>query len=480
MNLKKTLILGLLLALASLYLSQVMLPGQKQQALEGMAFARIERATIDSLDISHYNEKDEKERFVLMQSLAPHPDEQAEGSKEPELVKTWSLPSIRGAILDKTALESYLNALLSITIEGPLKNEELYQDIGVYGLDKPRVTVVLNSSGKKTEVAFGKRNEYLGKRYVKVSGRDGVFLSEDSQFEAVNRGSADLRSKTPFSFSTSDVREFLLTSIQGRVRVTQPEVGAWRIESPERLSASKEDVEGLLASIAGAQVEEFIDGQFEERNRYGFGLPRANVIILFREGIEPKEVSLFLANAHQSGEAKPQMYMYSSTSETIFKLASDPSDRLVQGVDGLREKRIVDIPYGQIRSIVAGGAQGTGLTITTKGIEWEINGKQSDPVFVEQLLKDISALRAVDFPKNISDTIFDKPYLTLDLEPKSADFKAETVVIGDEYADDRGNVLRYAKNTRNDTIYGIRDIEAKRIVPHEEALIEQPKKTKTK
>ena len=165
--------------------------------------------------------------------------------------------------------------------------------------------------------------------------------------------------------------------------------------------------------------------------------------------------------------------MYSSTSETVFKLASNPSDSMVKTVDGLREKQVVKLPYGQIDRLVAGGAKGMGLVIAVKGIEWVVNDKKSDPVFVEQLLKDISGLRAVDFPKDIGRDVFKEPYLVLDLTPKSSDFVPESIVIGDLYSDSRGNALRYVKSSLSDTIYGIRDVEAKRIVPHEEALVEQ-------
>jgi hypothetical protein len=473
MTTKKTLVLALVLALVTLYITQVLVPSRQAKELETIALRSVARSDIDTVSISRYDQGAKEERFVLMQSLAPRPTKAKDSLEEkvPELVQTWSLPSIRGAILDKNALDTYLTALLEISIEGPLETEQLYRDISVYGLDKPQVTAIVDGNGQRTELAFGKKNEYLGKRYVKVSGRDGVFLVEESSFEQVNKGASDLRSKTPFTFSLSDVREFLATSIQGRIRVTQPEVGAWRIESPESLPASREDVEEMLNTIAQLKVKEFIDGSFEERNRYGFGLPRANVIILFRDGIEPQEVSFFLANASQGDSATSEMYMYSSSSETIFKLATDPSDKLVQTVDGLREKAIVAMPYDQMKGVIAGGEQGQGVTIAVKEIEWVVNDKPSDPVFVEQLLKDISGLRAVDFPLGVSGEVFQKPFLTLDIEPKSGDYQKVSLVVGDEYSDARGNALRYVKNSNNDTIFGIRDVEAKRIVPHEEALV---------
>lgn len=475
MNVKKTLVLGMILIAGTLYLTKILLPTRESQEQQGLALSRVDKKQIKNILVSRYNEQGGEERFVLKQSLAPKPLDPTETpvSDDSEMVETWSLPSIRGAVLDKIALKDFLNALTGLSVEGPLEKGALSKDISVYGLDKPRMTAIVDIDGKQTEIAFGKRNSYLAKRYVKISGRSGIFLSDEALFEAVNKGSSDLRSKKPFNFSVQDVREFLLTSIQGRIRVTQPEVGSWRIEAPEQLPASTQDVEAVLNAVTGVQVERFIDGEFEERNRYGFGMPRANLIILFRDGVEPHEVSFFLANANQSASGEPEMYMYSSTSETIFKLASDPSDSMVKTVDGLREKQVVKLPYSQIDRLVAGGAKGMGLVIAVKGIEWVVNDKKSDPVFVEQLLKDISGLRAVDFPKDIEGDVFKEPYLVLDLTPKSTDFGPESIVIGDLYSDSRGNALRYAKSSLSDTIYGIRDVEAKRIVPHEEALVER-------
>lgn len=475
MNAKKTLVLGIILIAGTLYLTRILLPNRESQEQQRLALSRADKKQITHIAVSRYNDQGEEERFILTQSLAPKPLGKSEtpNSDKPEMVGTWSLPSIRGAVLDKSALDSFLTALIGLSVEGPLTKEDLHKDISVYGLHKPRLTTIVDVDGKQIEIAFGKRNSYLGKRYVKISGRSGIFLSDEALFDSLNKGSSDLRSKKPFNFSAQDVREFLLTSIQGRIRVTQPEVGSWQIEAPERLPASAQDVEGLLKAVSEVQVEKFIDGEFEQRNRYGFGMPRANLIILFRDGVEPQEVSFFLANANQSASGEAEMYMYSSTSETVFKLATDPSDSLVQTVGGLREKQIVKLPYAQVERLVAGGTKGMGLVIAAKGIEWVVNDKRSDPVFVEQLLKDISGLRAVDFPENIVGDVFKEPYLVLDLVPKSSDFAPESIIVGDSYSDSRGNALRYVKSSLSDTIYGIRDVEAKRIVPHEEALIEQ-------
>ena len=244
MNVKKTLVLGMILIAGTLYLTKILLPTRESQEQQGLALSRVDKKQIKSIAVSRYNEQGEEERFVLAQSLAPKPLSSSETptSDDSEMVETWSLPSIRGAVLDKSALNEFLTGLVGLSVEGPLEKGAISTDISVYGLDKPRMTAIVDIDGKQTEIAFGKRNSYLAKRYVKVSGRSGIFLSDDAPFEALNKGSTDLRSKKPFNFSVQDVREFLLTSIQGRIRVTQPEVGSWRIEAPEQLPASTQDV----------------------------------------------------------------------------------------------------------------------------------------------------------------------------------------------------------------------------------------------
>jgi hypothetical protein len=485
MNTKKTLVLAAVLGLAVLYLTKVMMPQREHKAGEKMAFAKLQASDIGSIDIAQSAAGESSvKRYAVVREPAPEKAGAAKIDRAGEDTSQtgkpddgiWSLSGVRGALIDSGALERFVSGLRELTVEGPLDERDRYSDLSVYGLSKPELTTVVHErSGRDTEVAFGKLNQYLSKRYVKVSGRDGVFLADESSFDALNKGSSDLRSKTPFRFNSSDARAVLLTSSQGRIELQQTAVGEWKITHPAEYRASNEDVEALLSAIHEITVGEFIDGQYDNRQSYGFGFPRLSVIVQFREGIAPDQVSFSLANVNARGGGEQEMYFLSSNSDTIFKLAADPSAALVKRLDDLRYKRVVEMPHTSMQKVVSTAADGASVTIVAAGTGWTVNEKQGDPMFVDQLLRDIASLKAVRFPESVPEDAFGKPSVVLVISAKEADKAPVTITVGKEFTADTGEILRYVRSSASDTVFGIRDVEAKRIVPHEEALL--PAKT---
>jgi hypothetical protein len=459
MSTRKTAVLALILALSVLYLVKVVMPGRDRVAGERAMFAKLATADITRIDITRADQPDKKgERFTLDHSA------------------DWSLVGVRGAVLDKGAIDGMIAGLNALDLGEQLQDRDLGGDLSVYGVDKPDFTIVVSEkSGQQTEVAFGKRSEYLSARYLKVSGRPGVYMTPEQSFQAVAKSSADLRSKTPFNFNSQDARELELITALGRINLTQPKVGEWKIVSPGEFPASLEDVNSLMGAIQQISVAEFIDDPSLTAQSLGLSKPRATVRVELREGAIPAKINLDLWAAQSQGEGKPQtIYITSSETDTVFKLARDPSDLIVKDLTDLRDKDLVKLPVSSIASVVSGGSADTPVTIAVDGLSWKVNGKESDPVFVEQLLKDISALKAVDFPESVPADVFNEPFLTLAITKNDPEKSVLNLTIGREIDPKATDLTRYAKLSNTQTIFAIRDVEAKRVTPHEEALVAKP------
>jgi hypothetical protein len=423
-------------------------------------FAKLSADNVTRIDFTRADRPDKKgERFTLDHS------------------GDWSLVGVRGAILDKAAIDGFISGLNALNIGDQL--EDLGDDLSIYGVDKPELTIVVaEKGGAQTELAFGKRNEYLSTRYLKISGRPGVYMTEDQSFQSLAKGSGDLRSKTPFNFSSDDAREVELTSAQGKIVLNQPKVGEWRIAFPKDLPASLEDVSAFLSAIQQISVAEFIDDPSIQPQSLGLSSPRASIKVALREGATPANLNLELWAAQPSADGKPgAVYVRSQESDTTFKLARDPSSAIVKDLTALRDKDIVKLPVASIGSVVSAGSADSAVTIVVDGATWKVNGKESDPVFVEQLLKDIGSLKAVGFPESTPADAFDAPFLVLNITSNDPQKSVLTVTIGKEVDPKATDVSRYVKASNTSTIFEIRDVEAKRVTPHEEALIAKPTPT---
>lgn len=475
MNLKKTIVLAVILAGGVLYLRQVEMPHRELEAGQRMAFSKLKEAEISSLGITQRDA--EANGYELVRS-----ETKAAALTNPEdtsiRADQWSIVGLAGAVVDAAQLKALIDGLSNLSVEGPLEERDMDADLSVYGLDKPALTIVVQEGeDRRTEVAFGKKNEYLSKRYVKISGRAGIFLVDESSYSVLDKSRSDIRSKTPFGFSTADVREVRLASSQGGVRIVQPVVGEWKIVEPRELAGSTQAVSELLRAIQGVSVSEFIDGAQATRGEYGFGMPRIRIGITFRDGVEPKDVEYQLANKNAQSGAPEELYWVSSQSGTIFKLQNDPSKSLVKTVDDLRERRIVKLSTSEIERIVSSGEGITPVDVAIKGVAWSVNGQDSDPEFTEQLLGDIGSLQADEFPVSVPADAFSKPFLVLTITKSNPEKQVVTVTVGAETKGQNGAPMRFVRSSDSDTVYLIRDVEAKRIVPHEEVLL--PRKTPT-
>jgi hypothetical protein len=472
MNTRKTLALAVLLAALVLYLTKVSLPHRERVASERMAFSRLQVEDVTRIEVRRAaSAVSDAEIYAIARSGAP-----AGASGVADL--GWIIEGIRGARADSISMKEMVEGLQQLSVEGPLNDKDMYSDLAKYGLDKPVLTtIVQEKGGATTEVAFGKENQYLLKRYVKVSGRSGVFLVEGTAFAALNKGIGDIRSKTPFDFKDDDVRMFTLSTGEARIVVSQPVVGEWKIVEPINSKASSEDVQALLTAIRGLRAEDFLQSPANKRGDFGLNTPRVTVELTFPEGAAPARLVMMLSEPVKTDAGVPVVYASSSESDSIFKLPSDPIADLSKRVNDLRFKEVVAMPASVMEKIVSSGAADTSVTIASAGVSWTVNGKESDLAFVDQLLNDISALKAVAFPEAIPADAFTDPFLSLAITKKGDDKQLVTVTIGKEFKSEAGETLRYARSSASEVVFGVRDVEAKRVVPHEEALV--PAKTPT-
>jgi hypothetical protein len=476
MNTRKTLVLALVLAMSVLYLTKVLMPGREREASERKVFSDMSEDQIASIDVALRSSQGQLEKYTIVQNVTSGANKETQGKV------AWSLPAVRGALLDSNLVGDFVKGVKDLPVEDSLSERDLHADLSIYGLDKPVLTVVVHKGGGESiEVAFGKKNEYLSKRYAKVSGRSGVFLVPDALYSNLNKGSSDLRSKNPIQFNVTDVRQAVMISSEGRIKVAQPAVGQWKIEEPRALPASSDAVDALLHSVRGLTVSEFLEVGADTHSQYGFDKPKATFELKMRDGAEPAQITVSLAQRVSAAGGADEFFARVSGVASLFKLSADPSSSLIKKVNDLRERAIVSLTASNIETVVSAGSGITPTTIAASGLLWTVNGKESDPVFIEQYLQDLSSLKADDFADTPPADAFDSPFLQLTITTKGQEKESIILTVGKEFTkagvsgaggtNSDSETLRYAKSSKSETVYAVRDVEAKRLIPHEEALV---------
>jgi hypothetical protein len=455
MNFKKTLILAAVLVVAVVYLTKVSEPRRQAELAKAKLLSSLEIASIGSLDVSP---KDSPSYTVAKGAVTP------KGSFE------WTLSDLPTAKLDLPRVEGIVTTLKDLTFDGPISESELGNDFSIFGLDKPFLTLVVHrTDGKAQEVAFGKKNDFLMKRYAKVSGFGGLYMVDESRCSSLNQSRSEVRAKQPVSFDKADVREVVLESSLGKVTITQPAVGEWKVLDPEPRDGSTQDIERLFVDVQSLSADEFIDGGEARPADFGLAQPTVTMAIKLRDGLKESFVRVLVGEAPS---AKGTFFTYDGA-PSVFKVAPEKVIPLKKAAIDLRERKLLKMEGKDIERVVSSGSADAAVDIQSAAMDWTVNGKMSDPIFVEQLFHDISALSAVDFPKAVPADAFSHPFLTLTITKRKG-VGGETVVltVGKEVAGP-GGPARYVRVGESGEVALIRDVEAKRIVPHEGALVKR-------
>jgi hypothetical protein len=454
MNFKKTVLLAGVLVAAVLYLTKVSEPRRKAELEKDKLFAAVDVAQVSRLSES----PKEGAPYSIMSVGA--------GESSP----AWAFTDLPTVKLDDGAVRGVIETLKGLTFEGPLSDAEVGSDLASFGLTAPSLTLTLQfKDSSQKEVTFGKKFDYLNKRYAKVSGAPGLYLVDEASFQSLNKGRTDIRDKTPVSFNIADVREVILDSSLGRIVVTQPAVGEWKVLDSELRAGSKQDVELLLSNARDLTVEEFVDGGEARLSEFGLDKPTTTMAIKLRDGLKESSIRVLVGEAPNS---KGTFFTYDGA-PSVFKVAAEKAIPLRKGVIDLRDRKLLNVQAKDIEKLVSGGTASEPVEIQAAAMDWTVNGKMSDPVFVEELLTNVSNLTATDFPKSVPQDAFAQPFLVLTLTKKQGLGGETTVVtVGKETSTAQGPA-RYVRVGEQGEVALIRDVEAKRVIPHEEVLVQR-------
>jgi hypothetical protein len=387
-------------------------------------------------------------------------------------LKGWEISSLKGAPLDTTVVSAILTSLRGLKLGVAIEESALEKDFKVYGLDKPVLTLIIRPKlGEFTELAFGKKNDYLGQRYVKVSGRPGVYLVDDAAFITLNKSSVDVREKAPIKFADTDVRELTIQSSKGTAKVSQVAAGEWKIVEPAQFAASAEAVGDLLRSIKDLRASEFLDGQQGSLAQFGLDKPAVMLSLSFREGINPSPLVVKVGQVSDAKDpATKTIHFIYSGAPSVLRTLSDPFTALEVDKDTLRDRGVFKFGTSEVARLQVSGDQISTVELVADGIEWKVNGKEGDAVFVEDVLDNLTALKASEFPSGVADAGFDKPHLVFTITKKGDGKEVVVLTVGKQVQRPDGAAFYARVGDTGETVL-LKESVLRQVTPRFETLL---------
>lgn len=358
---------------------------------------------------------------------------------------------------DSSAINTMLSTLSGAKIDQFIADDA--KDLKAYGLDQPRIEVVL-SMGKEgerglligatsydepdsMESADNPHQEPNEKLYVMRRGDDEVVQVAGNLYDSLLKNEQDLRDKLVLDISPEEVTKLTYTVAGKTVQLEkQPskaegEPADWQLLQPAKLAGDSKKIKNVLDTIDMLSATGFIDdATAADDPKYGFDQPQATVEVT--QGDKPLPKLLF-GKTRADGAS---IYVKRDGQPTIYEVRASVLEDLTTSPNRLRDLLAVDIDRTLIDRIELRQKNGDLVVLQASGAnEWKLEKpepKDADSGRVASLLTTLDDLRGDELmAENVKDADLakyglDKPAVTATVTLSDKSKTTYTILCGEE------------------------------------------------
>ncbi|MEZ0311786.1 MAG: DUF4340 domain-containing protein [Myxococcota bacterium] len=269
-----------------------------------------------------------------------------------KLTEPMTAPADASIVDGLVAAVADVSSTRSVEIDG---KPPVASELGMFGLDHPKVAVtVAGDDGTKT-LELGKRNDFNGEVYARVRGTDAVAMVGAGIEFQVGKSLFDLRDKRLLVFEPADVERMDVLRGDRRLYAIVRENGSQRLllDGGRSVGADALQLSGLTTALSTLRATRFIAEVADEAARKAAGFA-ANDVIRVRLTLSGNR-SQVLALAHVAEPDGLERWAAMREGEPS-PLAEISGDWLARKLDvdpkSLRDLRVVDFAREDVRGIV--------------------------------------------------------------------------------------------------------------------------------
>lgn len=417
MSLRSNIILALIVGIVAALIFKVEIPREEEAKLSEQWFPRVKKNNISRIEVTAGPKK------FSLKNEAPtpvKPDEVVDAIDDS--LGTWKFENVTWQEVDQGTVTSLLQALLSLRKESEIPEAERDSDLSRYGLQPPTAQIMVQvGEGAKT-ILLGKFNSYVSKRYVKEELNPSIYLVSESLSGVVEREVNEFRNRKIIDFNDDDVSELSLVVGNKTLRLAPGEKD-WKLLSPFEATASKIEVTKIFTALKELRANSFPEVPVNPKDSEDpmvVSLEKPDVIATLTLAERTKRDPIVVRAKKIKGELykddakKPvrgpdRVVVVKDGVAARFVTADNPLARLMPSPEELRERQLFRIDTVKASKVVFGGDEIEPLIIEKKGDSWMFGDKPADSTFVNQLLSDISLVRAESFPSSSKGSKLDTP-----------------------------------------------------------------------
>jgi hypothetical protein len=345
MNLAKTLILFLILAVLAAYVYFYEIKGGEERDLaekEAKKVLTFEKDSVDIIEIrSVFN------RFYF--------------ERDPE---GWKIKNPVETNGDKSTIDGMINTLTNMNLDRSFtikKGEE--KDYGLVG--RSYLVIFQLKDGQRDSVRIGD-NTPVGNNVFASKGDSTVYTVPASIKNAITKQLFDWRDKSVTKIKQSEVREFKLKNSHGSFYFVKAG-DEWNITKPKEVKAEKSTVESVLRKFESGKAKSVVSESFDKAATYDLARPAFEVDFYLGEAKAHKNVILSKLTentSHVKDDSRPQVMTVDSLfirdiNKTFFEF---------------RHKKIAEYNNNVVDSLVVTQGDSTLYFVKGENDDWYLGG----------------------------------------------------------------------------------------------------------
>ncbi len=224
------------------------------------------------------------------------------------------------AAIEVSGLASTLTTLTLVRVV-----EETPADLAPFGLDPARVSVEFTASGETTSggLLIGNKTTTGQDLYAKRIDEDDVFLIAAYQESSLNRSTYDLRDKSVVTVQRDQVESIDVARARPLLTLQKAE-DEWRLAAPGAGRADVGMVEGLIGSVAGAEMRTVVSENPTPQELQTWGLDSSALSVALTHA--GTETTLLIGNEAEEGRVYAKDASR-TTVVTVDQSVADVADR---------------------------------------------------------------------------------------------------------------------------------------------------------
>ncbi len=359
---------------------------------------------------------------------------------------------------DAERIKDILSELKNLKIDKADFVSDSEEDIARYGLDKPRLTISIDSASEDVQSLL--LGHSLDDRiYAKRNDESSIFFVHDVVLKDLDLEVNDLRDKLLLRFDaigTYGIEKVELNYPDTTLTMEKTKQYDWMIKSPTEILADRDTVREFVEKIKDLQIQKYVDDSGENFNNYGLG-DSPVAISVFRKIGEGETVKFMVGSADEDGGL---CYVRRDGEDAVYSIPTEGFyDIVTRGYIAFRDKLVLDFPKENAQEIVINKDGETFICQKKEGPvpKWNLTSPVNmgaDINSVNQVVWNLSFLMVDKITalsaEDLSEYGLDNPSLSVSVTYESPG----STEAGDEVISEKDNLIKQKKRITRTLLVG--------------------------